>query len=75
MNEFAQKFADLTTKMRAATIERDTAVKTEAVLAKKRGDLVRDTKEFVSGVYGVAYGHVVIDNTGNISFYTKDDAG
>lgn len=73
MNEFAQKFADLTIKMREAEIAKAEAISTRENAKRKRTDLISDTEEFVPGVYDVKNGHVVITDDGNISFYDDND--
>lgn len=72
MNEFAQAFADITTKMRAANIAKDIALTLYDKLTADRKTLMMRVEEFVSGVYDVEQGHVVVENRGNISFYEKD---
>lgn len=73
MNEFAQKFADFTTKMRKADLTKDAAHKLWHETREERDELIKNVREFVSGVYDVPGGHVVVTDEGNISFYAKDD--
>ena len=73
MLEFAQKFADLTIKMREAEIAKTIAITLRDKLMTDRTELIRGVDEFVSGVFDVKQGHVVVNAEGNLSFYEKNN--
>lgn len=75
MKEFAQKFADLTIKMREAELAKMTATALRSKFVKERDALIKNTEEFVPGVYDVKNGHVMVADDGNLSFWEDNDNG
>ena len=73
MLEFAQKFADLTIKMREANTAREIANILHKRSVTERNELIKGVDKFVSGVYDVKQGHIVVNDEGNLSFYEKNN--